>query len=127
MGGHDRCCVARCDSDKRKPDKIVKRSHVQHLIFHAFPKDERRKQCWIAQVSKGLKNFRWGNQVRICSNHFIDGKPTSDNGYPTLFFCERDFDGRSPRKRTRVERAAVPEPNNSNNREKTSYDRLFAE
>ena len=30
----------------------------------------------------------------------------------TLFLCERDFDGRSPRKRTRVERAAVPEPNN---------------
>lgn len=79
MGGHDRCCVAGCDNDKRHPTKLRKRSHVEELIFHAFPQDEKRKQHWISLVSKGLANFKWGKQVRICSNHFVDGRPTRDN------------------------------------------------
>ena len=106
MGGHDRCCVAGCDNDKRHPTKLCKRSHVTELIFHAFPKDEKRKEHWISQVSKGLVNFKlWGKQVRICSNHFVDGKPTTENSFPTLFLCERDLNDHSPKKRARVERA----------------------
>ena len=87
----------------RHPTKLCKRSHVKELIFHAFPKDEKRKQHWISQVSKGQANFKWGKQVRICSNHVVDGKPTTENSFPTLFLCERDLNYLSSKKRARVE------------------------
>ena len=105
MGGHDRCCVAGCNNDKRHPEKIVRRGHVQgKLIFHAFPINRKRLRHWISQVSKGWRHFEWGIQSRICSNHFLDGKPTSENSFPTLFLCERDFDESSPCKRPKTER-----------------------
>ena len=87
----------------RHPTKLCKRSHVKELIFHAFPKDEKRKQHWISQVSKGLANFKWEKQVRICFNHFVDGKPTTENSFSTLFLCEQDLNFHSPKKRARVE------------------------
>lgn len=87
----------------RHPTKLCKRSHVKELIFHAFPKDEKRKQHWISQVSKGLANFKWKKQVRICFNHFVDGKPTTENSFSTLFLCEQDLNYHSPKKRARVE------------------------
>ena len=104
MGGHDRCCVAGCDNDKRYPAKIVKKSHAEKLVFHAFPKDEEMKRVWIEQVSGGLNTFQWGKQVRICSNHFEDGKPTTRHNYPTKFLRKRDFGDRSPKKRAQPTR-----------------------
>ena len=80
MGGHHRCCVDGCDrNDKRYPTKLCKRSHVKD-----FPEDE-RNQHLIWQVSKGLASFKCGKQMRICSNHFLEGKPTTENSFPTLF------------------------------------------
>ena len=72
----DRCCVAGCDNDKRRPKEINQRGHVEELIFHRFPKDEKKRAHWISQVRKGLANFEWGQETRVCSNHFQDGKPT---------------------------------------------------
>lgn len=57
MGGHDRCSVAGCDSDKRRPKEMIQRGHVQELIFHRFPKDEKSRAVWISQLRKGLANF----------------------------------------------------------------------
>ena len=45
MGGHDRCCVAGCDNDKRGPNETIQRGHVEELIFHRFPKDEKKQGC----------------------------------------------------------------------------------
>ena len=84
MGGHDGCCAAGCNNDKRNESNI-KRNHVEKLVFHAFPKDERKRAEWIAQLEKGLDNFSLGKHCRVCSNHFQDGKPTMQNPYPTLF------------------------------------------
>ena len=102
MGGHDRCCVAGCDNDKRRPNETIQRGHVEELIFHRFPKDEKNRAVWISQVRKGLANFELGQETRICSNHFQDGKPARENPYPTLFLCPRDFATSSPKKRKSV-------------------------
>ena len=56
--------------------EINQRGHVEELIFHRFHKDEKKRARWISQVRKGLKNFEWGQETRVCSNHFQDGKPT---------------------------------------------------
>ena len=65
MGGHDRCCVAGCDNDKRRPNETIQRGHVEELIFHRFPKDEKNRAIWISQVRKGLANFELGQETRI--------------------------------------------------------------
>ena len=89
MGGHDRCCVV--GYNKRRPNETIQRGHVEELIFHRFPKDDKNRAVWISQVRKGLTNFELCQEMRICSNHFQDGKPTRENPYPTLFLCPRDF------------------------------------
>ena len=111
MGGHDRCCVAGCDNDKRRPKEIIQRGHVQELIFHRFPKDEKSRAVWISQVRKGLANFEWGQEMRVCSNHFQQGKPTCENPYPTLFLCPRDFATPSPKKRRSVSKEIFGDTN----------------
>ena len=78
MGGH-RCSVAGCDNDKRRPKEI-------------------------REIRKGLANFEWGQETRVCCNHFQEGKPTRENPYPTLFLCPRDFATPSPKKRRTVTR-----------------------
>ena len=48
MGGHDRCSVAGCDNDERRPKKNIQRGHVQELVLHRFPKDEKMRAHWIS-------------------------------------------------------------------------------
>ena len=44
MGKNDRCCVGSCNNDKRYPDKIVKRSHVEILRLHRFTEDPAKRK-----------------------------------------------------------------------------------
>ena len=41
-----RCAVGYCDNDKRYPELQVKRSHVEKLIFHRWPKDPALAEIW---------------------------------------------------------------------------------
>ena len=50
MPSHARCAIGYCDNDKRYPDLQVKRSHVQTLCFHKWPKDENHAELWQKQV-----------------------------------------------------------------------------
>ena len=70
MGGHDRCCVGPCNNDKRFPNRMVVRGHVHQVLFHRFPKDEKEKNIWVQQISRGRVNFVAGPGARVCSNHF---------------------------------------------------------
>ena len=36
-------------------------------------------------MSKGKKDFIVPKNFYVCSNHFLDGKPTKENPFPTLF------------------------------------------
>ncbi|XP_066911455.1 uncharacterized protein [Clytia hemisphaerica] len=40
---------------------------------------------WTAQILLGRKDWKPGNYSYVCSNHFVDGKPTIENPIPTLF------------------------------------------
>ncbi|KAK8786553.1 hypothetical protein V5799_023669 [Amblyomma americanum] len=53
--------------------------------MHNFPRGEHNKlvrKRWIANLQR--KGFDPGNSARVCSIHFVDGRPTPDNPYPTL-------------------------------------------
>lgn len=78
MGKHDRCCVGCCDNDKRYPDRYIIHSNVKErkLVFHKFPVDPNVRKQWTKQVLRGRKDWSPGNYTYVCSNHFIDGKPT---------------------------------------------------
>ena len=83
--GNDRCCVAPCDNDRRYPDRNMIFSHVSHLQWHRFPANELKRKMWIKCAERGRANFCPGNETTVCSNHFIDGKPTTRNPFPMLY------------------------------------------
>ena len=78
MPSHTCCAIGYCDNDKRYPDLQVKRSHVQILCFHKWPKDENHAELWRKQVLKSRKDdFNPKPDVLgtiVCSNHFPMGK-----------------------------------------------------
>ena len=107
MGGGDKCCVGGCNNDRRYPDRYVIRSHVNKLGFHKPSKSEDVIRSWCIQVQKGRKEFKIGKSresVIVCSNHFVDGKPTRNNPIPTLFLTPFEHSkAKSPHKRRKLE------------------------
>ena len=82
MGGGDRCGVAGCKNDRRQLRKVMKRSHVQTLKWFGVANNEAKRRQWQKQLQKGRQTkdaeTKWtmGSNVVVCSNHFVDGKPT---------------------------------------------------
>ncbi|KAH7953898.1 hypothetical protein HPB49_013813 [Dermacentor silvarum] len=93
-----RCAVVgcrNCDGDIKVWKESVCKLHppllhedcpcLKPFSMHSFPQGERNKsirQCWIQNLQR--KNFDPGTTFRVCSIHFVDGRPTEDNPYPTL-------------------------------------------
>ena len=103
MGGGDHCCVGPCDNDRRYPDKWVLHSHVHKLQFHCLPKDPARRKQWVSRISDGRDGFKPSDttsETKVCSNHFIDAKPTTANPNPTLFMAPSDRG--TPKKRRKI-------------------------
>ena len=50
-----------------------------------IPVNEEERKTWIHVVSKAREAFDHPKNLKVCSNHFIDGKPTQSNPDPTLF------------------------------------------
>ena len=86
----DRCCVGICNNDRSYPEKLEIKSHVQILKWHRFPKDKAKRKWWQTLVNKGRENFVASDESRICSNHFVDGKPTEKHPNPTLLLTIHD-------------------------------------
>ena len=107
MGKKNRCCVGGCNNDQRYPDLAIKRSHVSELIWHRWPKGEALSELWRKSVSKGRKNFKPGPYMTVCSNHFVDGKRTTENPVPKLFMTESEQHTSSPRKRRKLDRSTA--------------------
>ena len=80
---NDRCVVRCCD---RYPDRMIIHSNITSgkLVFHKIPVNEERRKAWIHAVSKGREAFDPPKNFKVCSNHFIDGKPTHSNPDPTV-------------------------------------------
>ena len=88
--GHGHRCVGGCNNDQRYPDKLDVKNHVEKLTWHRVPRDEDKRNAWKKTVSKGREGFTPGNETFVCSNHFVDGKPSNPNPYPTLYLTERE-------------------------------------
>ena len=84
MGGGDHCSVGGCNNNRRYPEKNVKRSRVDVLQFHSIPASEAMSHKWE-------EGFKMGKNMKVCSNHFQDAKPTFANSYPTLFLNESGY------------------------------------
>ncbi|XP_046851060.1 uncharacterized protein LOC124444479 [Xenia sp. Carnegie-2017] len=102
-----RCAVGYCDNDKRYPDYQVKRSHVEKLVFHKWPKDQVLAEIWRKQIANSRAddfNPKPGAQgTFVCSNHFPLGKRTPNNretDYPSVFITLSEYEqSRTPLKR----------------------------
>lgn len=86
---------ANCDWDLKVWDDSPCEYHAPRLrkacpclrpfAMHRFPNGERDMDTrlrWIASLQR--KKFVPGTSARVCSIHFVDGRPTKDNPYPTL-------------------------------------------
>ena len=84
---NDKCVIGCCDNNKRYPDRMFLHSNVASgkLVFYEIPVNEVGQKAWIYAVSKGIEAFDPPKNFKVCSNHFIDGKPTQYNPDPTLF------------------------------------------
>ena len=98
MPSHARCAVGYCDNDRRYPDLYVKRSHVEDLRFHKWPKDEQSAEIWRKQILKSRQddfNPKPGaSGTYVCSNHFPLGRRTPnhpENDYPSLIPTLSDY------------------------------------
>ena len=121
MPNNARCAVGYCDNDKRYPDYIVKRSHVEQLTFHKWPTDKKLAEIWRKQVAKSRSDSfnpaPGAKGTYVCSNHFPQGKRTPSNpetDYPSVFMTVSEhLKSNTPKKRKRnrlQERERSPSP-----------------
>ena len=97
---HARCVLGVCNNEKRYPERIVKHGNVKgEITMHRLPNDEEKKKVWIQQVSKERKDFIVPRNFYVCLNHFLDGKPTKENPFPTLFLSPSTEMMETPTKR----------------------------
>jgi hypothetical protein len=74
------CIAVGCTADSR--------TSTGDIGFFQLPKVESELRKWLRLVRREDLNINIKSDTRhhvICSKHFIDGKPTPDNPYPTLF------------------------------------------
>ena len=111
MGKNDRCCVGSCNNDKRYPNSLQKRSHVDVLRWCRFTSDPVKCEQWTKLIGSGRVNFEPRKWVYVCSNHFVDVEPTSANPNPTLYLRQMDRQKESPSKRRRLLRESHSKEN----------------
>ncbi|XP_066920205.1 uncharacterized protein [Clytia hemisphaerica] len=102
MGKNDHCCVSGCKNDKRYINNTVKRSHVARLKWHRFTSHQDIRKEWTRQVRRGRPDFSPGQWTFVCSNHFPDGEPTTQNPFPKLFMTTASIKNKTPTKRRSV-------------------------
>ena len=72
------CCAVSC-ANRFSKDLLIN--------FHRFPKEDERKKKWIRAVSRDKWELK--DHHRICSDHFVSGKPSKDPNHidyvPTVF------------------------------------------
>ena len=74
MGKNGEFCFGWCNNDKWYADRLVK---------HGFTANPVRCQEWIKVIGKGSAGLSIRKMDILCSNHLVDGEPTSLN--PSLY------------------------------------------
>ena len=105
------CLAVGCTSSTKKWKQPDKYSWMHDVDFFAFPKAVGERRIWWRLLRRGGTNDRLtfeklNRYHRVCSAHFVDGKPTLQNPYPTLYEYNAFKGMKSPRTPTRV----VPSP-----------------
>ena len=80
----DWCGVHQCKSDGWKRGKYTYMSDVEFCTFPGQKRDSKSRKKWLSQIMRPL-DYEPQRSHRVCSLHFIDGKPTKENPFPTLF------------------------------------------
>ena len=61
--------------------------------MHALSKDQTVRNTCMQQISKRRKDLKLEKEILnnclVCSNHFLDGRPTKNNLSPSLFLTVR--------------------------------------
>ena len=89
MGINDRCAVGTCKNARKYKEKYVIKPHISaynnslELKFWRCS-DPKLYPKWTTACNR--KNFKFGKNNFICSNHFKYGKPTLVSPNPTLVF-----------------------------------------
>ncbi|XP_064468691.1 uncharacterized protein LOC135382955 [Ornithodoros turicata] len=87
------CAVFGCKNNQRKRKLLleqmceahnVKRSSCMCGVYslHRFPAAPERRREWVVALNR--KGFEASKYARVCSIHFVDGKPTERNPCPML-------------------------------------------
>ena len=72
-GGGITCCVPHCYNNSKKR---------KELSYYVIPKEPVLRKKWLSMRSR--KNFLPTKSHRVCSEHFIGGKKTYMNNFPTI-------------------------------------------
>lgn len=67
------CCISGC---KTGPADI--------FALHKLPVNEERRRIWKHNIRKTKKGGEPSDYARVCSRHFVDGRPTEQNPFPVL-------------------------------------------
>ena len=87
-------CVAQgCTNDSRKKDNADKYPEMVYkdkiVVFHPLPsakKNPKLRKIWLRQIRReGYEPDPGVYWHALCSRHFVDGEPTKNNPFPTLF------------------------------------------
>jgi hypothetical protein len=57
---------------------------VKFFTFLGKKRDPNSRKKWLSQIMRPL-DYEPQRSHRVCSLHLIDGKPTKENSFPTLF------------------------------------------
>ena len=79
------CVVPQCHSDSRK--SIVVYPFMRGVRFFPFPTTKKpyMRHIWTKLIRRGDDWDGPKKHHRVCSRHFVDGEPTSQNPAPTIF------------------------------------------
>ena len=79
----ERCAAEGCTSDGRKRGKYGYMANVEFFPFPTQKRAPKQRKKWLELLRRQDYEPKKGH--RVCSLHFVDGRPTKENPYPTLF------------------------------------------
>ena len=77
------CSAPGCTSDDRKRGRYGYMASVEFFPFPSKLKAPTQHRKWIELLRRA--DFEPNRKSRVCSLHFVDGKPTERHPFPELF------------------------------------------
>ncbi|XP_070548516.1 uncharacterized protein [Ptychodera flava] len=83
------CCVPKCFADSRKKSSsgLKKYPWMQDVTFFPLPNAKKQpglRKKWLKRIRRDPK-WTPTKYTRICSQHFVDRKPSEENPIPSIF------------------------------------------